>query len=149
MFGKYFYLSTLVCVLLPPLLKRADCPVIVTECYKAVCLNCFRLHNTPSHSRISPSLLLKSHVWDTHVHVSLRRHSPAIDLYKLDLENTQLSISSLPSQCSPSPRFMTLWHKEAGLQPKHWTGNHLIWLEKIYLWTMPKRYVLTHTACKS
>lgn len=90
----------------------------------------FRLHDTPTDCRISPGLLLKSHVWDAHLHVRLRSHRPAIDLYKLGQE-THTSPHIFPSlpMFSVASLYDPFGRKRQGFNQKHWTGNH-IWLEK-------------------
>lgn len=80
-----------------------------------------KLFQAPRHTHSvqnKPHLLLKSHVWDTHMHVRLRSHRPAVDLYMLGLEKyTSLQIfPPLPVLCHLT--LWPFWQKEAGLQPK-------------------------------
>lgn len=81
-------------------MKRAD-NVVSNICNSVLQGWLHKLFQAPQHTHSlqnKPHLLLKSHIWDTHLHVRLRSHRPAIDLYRLGLEKyTSLRIfPSLP-----------------------------------------------------
>lgn len=137
-------------------MKRADYPgELLNELFQA-----------PRHTRSlthwltveSTRLLHESHVWDTHMHVRLRSHRPAIDLYKLGLEKyTSLHIFPPLPLFSIASLYDPFGRKRQGCNQKHRTGNHIIYFTLIY-WTTRWRpdiffksgvhEITTQTKCK-
>lgn len=76
-------------------MQSPDYPVS-TICNKAGCVNCFRLHDTPS-AVSAQWLLLKPHVWDTHMHVRLRLTSTSLAWEKEKKKIPHTSLHIYPS----------------------------------------------------